>query len=257
MLSRLKSATSALAIAALLTSCAKQSEESAREDEPISAYAPTRAVSSDPTDFRPVSADHKGTLTPVTGIADSIAGKTLVIIQPWINLERFELREGPIYFRIDGMADSSEWINTKWNIDSAERICLNGHGTDYCFRAFEDDSGQAFLMRGSDRLLSKVASIEDGDSRNVKELYESNMRAKKAQEEFTGILVGALAKAVLGGGFGGGGGGGGGETYCPDGRTPIGGMCPDGGYSPPEQTYAPGPPPIDPFYGSCHNPMGC
>lgn len=230
-LDSLRDSTAALAVAMLLAGCANQAGDSGTEDGPVSAYAATREQSGDPTEFRPVSADHRGTLTPATGIANAIAGKTLVIVQPWVNLDGYELREGPIYFRSDGLADSSEWINTKWSIDSSEKLCLNGQGTNYCFKAFEDDAGQAYLMRSSDRLLSKVASIEDGDSRNVKALYERNMQVKQAQAEFSGILVGAVVNAVLGG-FGGGSGGGGGGT-CPNGLPSQNGYCPEtGGYVP-------------------------
>ena len=225
-LDNLKIVVSWVAIAALFSGCASQGATTANSDGPVSAYAATRAQSSDPTEFRPVSADYRGTLTPATGIANVIAGKTLVIVQPWVDLKGYELREGPIYFRSDGFADSSEWINTKWNIDGSESLCLNGHSTDYCFKAFEDDAGQAYLMRSSDHLLSKVASIEDGDSHNVKELYEANVRAQQQKAQFQGMLIGMLASAVLGGGLGGGGGGGGGEVMCPGGARPNNGRCP-------------------------------
>ena len=210
--------------ALFISGCASQDGGSSSESGPISAYESTRAQSNDPKALRPVSVEHQGALTPASGIANAIAGNTLVVVQPLVGLDAYKLQENPIYFRSDGLADSPAWVNARWNVDSADNLCLEGQGNAYCYEAFTDDAGQAYLMRQSDRLLTKVASIETGDSRNVKETYERNLRAKQEKAAFEGFLVGAAFKVLFGGEFGGGGGGGT-QMTCPDGSIAVSGDC--------------------------------
>lgn len=183
--------------AALLCSgCAGQQEGAdSSVTGPVSAYAKTRSQSSDPKEFRPVSVEYHGNLVPVDEIAGVIAGNTMVIVQPWVNLKGYELRENPIYFRADGLADSPAFININWNVRDND-LCVQGGSVNHCYQAYSDDTGQAFLMEKSSRLLAKVSTINAGDSHHVKALYEQRKKAEEAQARammaFAGLLFEAL-----------------------------------------------------------------
>lgn len=179
----------------LFSACASQDAANSSDAGPISARASTHALSDDPKEFRPVSVDHQGTLVPVDEVAGVIAGNTVVLVQPWVNLKGYELRENPIYFRMDGLADSPAFININWNVKGND-LCVQGGSVNHCYQAYSDETGQAFLMEKSSRLLAKVSTINEGDSHHVKAQYEQRKKAEEAQARAMMAFAGLLFEAM-------------------------------------------------------------
>ena len=162
---------------------------------PVAHDAATTGSDSDPKALRPVSAKHQGTLSQVDDLADVIAGNTVVIVQPWVGLNKYELRENPIYFREDGYADSAAFIDIPWMIKGSD-LCVAGGGVDRCYSAFSDDEGQAYLMEKNSRLLAKVSTIDSGDAHHVRQMYEERKKAEAAQAQMMMAFAGLLFEAM-------------------------------------------------------------
>lgn len=153
--------------------------------------------------MRPVPVEHSGTLTPVSGIARTITGKTVVLVQPWVGRTKYELRENPIYFRADGYADSIDWVDIPWSVQGGE-LCMVGNGTNHCYSAYQDDARQAYVMHRTTGLLAKVQSIEPGDPHHLRAAYEARQQQLAAQQAMMAAFAGMLFEAMLSGGGGGG-----------------------------------------------------
>lgn len=164
-----------------------------------------RSARSNPNGMQPKTVDYEGTLTPVSGIARSVSGKTLVIRQPWVGRTNYELRDNPIYFRADGYADSGNWIDIPWTLNGNE-LCMSGEGFRNCYVAYQDDARQAYVQDRATGLLAKVQRIETGDAYNVRDTYEARQRQLAAQRQMMAAFAGLLFEAMLGGGGGSGGG---------------------------------------------------
>lgn len=165
-----------------------------------------KASRSNPNAMRPETVTHEGTLTPVTGVAKSVSGKTLVLRQPWVGRTKYELRDNPIYFRADGYANSGNWVDIPWIVQGNE-LCMSGEGFSNCYVAYQDDVRQAYVQDRATGLLAKVQSIETGDAYHVRAAYEARQRQLAAQRQMAAAFAGLLFEAMLGGGGGDGGGG--------------------------------------------------
>jgi hypothetical protein len=187
----------ALGVAAVLltAACTDSGANSQHGSGPIAADAHTQATSDDPKALRPVSVKYQGTLAPVTGIEDTISGNTVVISQPWVGLKTYELRENPIYFRADGVADSPAFIDVPWNVQG-NNLCAVGANVHRCYVAYTDDVGQAYLMDKSTSLLAKVSTINSGDSHHVRQQYEERKRQEEAQAKAMMAFAGFLFEAM-------------------------------------------------------------
>lgn len=201
--------------------------------------------------MRPTPVEYEGTLTPVSGIAKAISGKTLILVQPRVGRQDWALDRSVIYFREDGYADSAYWLNAAWSVQGSD-LCLSLKGKSSCYATSKDDIGQAYLVNPQTGLLAKVESIEPGDSHNVRAAYEARSQQEKmklaAQVAVAGVLLGAIAS---------GGGGGGSSGACPGGYPPP---CqstsssqtgyPSSGYTPPVGGERE-------LFGSCHGVGPC
>jgi hypothetical protein len=176
-----------------------------------------------------------------------LPNNTLVITQPWVGLNRYELRENPIHFAGNGQAHSRDWSGIQWQAQG-NQICLLRSGGTNCYSAFSDPTGQAFVRDERTGLLARVTQIEPGDSRNVRAEYQRRLEDQRRRTEMTMLFAGLLFEAMLSGG---GGGGGRSRPGQPDWyfETRTGSSSSTGGGM--------SAPPISSFYGSCHNPMGC
>lgn len=215
------------------------------------AGAPGAATKRDPNALRPSSAKYQGSLSPVvTGLAEAISGNTIVIVQPWVGRKTYELRENPVYFRTDGSADSAQGIDMPWHVDG-NNICLLMQRK-YCYAAYTDEVGQAYIEDLESGLIGRVTSIEPGDSHSVRTKFIARAQQQMAEQAVQLMFFGLLFESMLGGGGGGGG-------SCPAGYADVGGgQCVrETETTQPREEYAAPPPPIDPFYGDCHNPTGC
>jgi hypothetical protein len=160
----------------------------------------------DPRALRPVPVEHQGALTPTAGIANVVPGNTLILVQPWVGLSRYELRETPVYFANSRQAFSREWANIPWSARSNE-LCMTGSRGGTCYTAYSDATGQAYLHDHASGLLARVQSIEPGDSRGVQAAYIENQRRQAEQARIWMRFAGLLAEELASGDFGFGGGG--------------------------------------------------
>ncbi|MGG5812387.1 hypothetical protein [Falsiroseomonas sp. CW058] len=158
----------------------------------------------DPRALRPTPVEHQGALTPSPGIAGVVPGNTLILVQPWVGLDRYELRETPVYFASSRQAFSREWANIPWSARGNE-LCMTSGRAGTCYTAYSDAGGQAYLRDHASGLLARVNSIEPGDSRGVQAAYIENQRRQAAQARVWMQFAGLLAEGLLSGGFGGGG----------------------------------------------------
>ena len=161
------------------------------------AHYPT---SGNPHALHGVDAQHIGALQPVDGVARAIRGKTVIIVQPWIGLDRYELRELPVYFRSDGTADTADWIAADWSVRGNE-LCLDQRRT--CYLALEDSRGQAYVRHAESGLLGRVTSIRPGDPLRLRAQYEAEQerrRQRRAQQQEAMRFFGELLMAAVAGG---------------------------------------------------------
>jgi hypothetical protein len=149
----------------------------------------------DPTALRPTAVKYQGTLTPQQDIKDAVSGNTLVIVQPWVGLKKYELRETPIYFKSNGLADSPYWIDVAWRVDGS-RICMSGSGTNNCYTAYADDTGQAYVKDQNSGLLGRIATIDGGDTHRVREAYEARVAQQRANAQLGMMFAGMLFEAM-------------------------------------------------------------
>ena len=161
----------------------------------------TKDMKKNPKSFRPYSVEFEGELTPSTNIKDAISGNTLVLTQPWINLNKYELRETAVYFDKNGTASSELWLDIPWSI-RGNQLCMTGENIDNCYSAYTDSTGQAFLRVESSQLLARVTSIETGDSHNSKAAYQARQEQLKLNQEMKLMFAGLLFEAFTSGGGG-------------------------------------------------------
>lgn len=166
-----------------------------------------KASRSNPNALRPEAVEYKGTLTPVSGIAKAISGKTLVLAQPRVGRSQWTLDRSAIYFRADGYADSAYWLDVAWSVRGS-KLCLSLEGKGRCYAASKDDTGQAYLVNPQTSLVAKVESIEPGDSHNVRAAYEARSQQEKMKLLTLVALAGAVEMIVSSGGGGSGAGAG-------------------------------------------------
>lgn len=169
-----------------------------------SAMSGSAAPKRDPNALQPSSAKYQGALTPVTSdLADVISGNTVVIVQPWVGRKTYELRENPVYFKANGTADSLQGLDITWRVRQNE-ICLISKG-EYCYLAYTDEAGQAYIEDGPTGLIGRVASIERGDSRGVRAQAEARQAQEEAKLAMQKMFIGWLGEALMSGGGTGGG----------------------------------------------------
>ncbi|MFO0156974.1 MAG: hypothetical protein ACK52P_21405 [Alphaproteobacteria bacterium] len=146
--------------------------------------------------MQPRPADHRGSLTPASAVAEVLPNKTLVISQPWVGLNRYELRENVIYFAGDGEAYSRDWSGIRWRTQD-NQICLLRPNAVNCYSAFSDSSGQAFVRDDRTGLLARVTRIEPGDSRNLRAEHLRRLEDQQRWTELTMLFAGMLFEALL------------------------------------------------------------
>lgn len=204
----------------------------------------------------PRSASFSGRLQSIDNIRPEISGKTIFLSQPWATPKDFFFVKNAYYFRSDGFVDSEFDIGVPWSIINSNTVCVIWPKVARsCYSAVVDSTGQAFLFSSDTKLLFKVEAIEDGDPLNIKNAYATRKKrlAEMAarEEQMVYAMLGLLGAVAGGGGFSGGTDS---QPLCSS--NPSHPSCNSRNERASSGSSA-GAPPISPFYGSCHNPMGC
>lgn len=185
----------------------------------IAATYVTPEMKRNPNLLRPYTAKYSGTLVPAGNLKRSIAGKTVVLRQPWIGLNRYQLKDTPVFFDSDGLAHSGVFSGVPWAI-AGNRLCLSGRGAGACYEAFTDSTGQAYLLHRETNLLAQVAKIARGDSNGVIDAYKRYEAERLAKNAIKILFVGLLAEALISGAASGPAPSGGGSEIYPYQRDP-------------------------------------
>jgi hypothetical protein len=123
-------------------------------------------------------------------------------VQPWRNTKKYELKENAIFFDKNGYAHSADWVDVPWLV-RGNLVCMEVNKKDSCYQAFADStSGQAYLLAQSSNLLAHVKLIEDGDTKNIKAVYNQKQEQLAAQQEMQMAFLGLMFEALAGGGGG-------------------------------------------------------
>lgn len=138
--------------------------------------------------WQSLSADYQGTLHPATNTQAMLAGNTVVFKHPWVNRGTSGIQENSIYFNSDGTADSMAWTKRPWYVND-NNVCAIGNGEESCFSLYTDDTGQTFLFSDELDVLSKVTSMQPGDTLQLAARRDERIREDQASTDAANALV--------------------------------------------------------------------